>query len=315
MGSNRNMTNDQPTWTPGQPVSATKLNRMADGIRDAIGGMDGAPRRKQRMTPWELFDCEPSRATTIRVHGGISMRFVHGVLYTTNLTVESGSGDDPNNYKEVTVSASGYIVATLAGTALVPTGLNASYSATAPTAADETVIALAYVTVAGGSITDVRQIHTGIWFHFWQAPDGVSAEYNAANLLQLHGFATATNVMTLLPTSDLFAFKSYTDGDVQYANADNIVETACANGADITGSTGTPPAHTHTWDSLTDTDGNPAAAANVGKVGVVTNTGGSTYALQLVDGSDSTKELRIPCSDGTTLSCYAYHGRLVAARP
>jgi hypothetical protein len=68
------------------------------------------------------------------------------------------------------------------------------------------------------------------------------------------------------------------------------------------------------WDDLTDTMGDPTQAANVGKVGVVTYDGAG-YFLTLVDGTDSVKLLRIPCDDGSTLSCYAYHGRLVDARP
>lgn len=230
---------DLKRWAKGDGVTASRLNRMQDGIELALADLPSA-HRVQKMRPWLQFQVECSTDTAVRVHAGQCMRFTAEDIASLNMTVDGGgTSDDPDTYLTIAgIAATGYILAAL-DDAMNPTTLTVSWSATWPTTVDETQIVLAKITVAGGVITQIDTVHTGIWYSFYWQVDSASLDYNSNDEGQVYGFETAAGGTPA--ADDLIFLKDISESLGMWATPHILVETAATDGADLAGAAWTDP--------------------------------------------------------------------------
>lgn len=127
------------------------------------------------------------------VRGGRWSRRAGGAQMTVLLSCDDGPGGNADDYKTLSVSSGGYVVAAL-DSALAPTSLTVSIETNYPTG-DATLKkrVLAKITVVSGHVTEIEQYHLGDIEDYVLIPDSAvsttkSISYNSGGCAQIKDF-------------------------------------------------------------------------------------------------------------------------------
>jgi hypothetical protein len=198
-----------------------------------------------------------------------------------NRVVLSGDGGPaPNvaNFKTVSIGASVYVWVQL-NDPLSPTTLTVQTNAAYPDPDNTSVkLVLGYVSFVDGEIVDIEQYWTGgDWRNQFEIYDDDSIDYNTAGETQVRNFALAGNSTIADYTQDLLLFKEFATQKMAYTNIASLSEA-------VLNYWSAEPGEAMTWFLLGDTEGNPSSPSNEDFIPIVTDQGGGSFKLELVNG-------------------------------
>jgi hypothetical protein len=234
-------------------MATTTLDVMGRKGRRVLDMRGVRLERDSSVKTWEMFEVEWSVGTTsVKVHGGGSARWTGGATIVGTLAVDSGTSNDPSDYKTVTgLTTSQYLALAVPSAASGNITVETGYAA--PDLSGFGLITLAYVQCSAGVIVNVIQWSVDALLLANESFDSVSLNFNSATQshvrqVQVFGYQTAT---ASVPTSAaLVLFQPGIDegtGDplaMAYANHAGFVDWLDDAFAALV--------HGHTWNALTD---------------------------------------------------------------
>jgi hypothetical protein len=224
------------------------------------------------------FKIERASTTSIRVLGGSHIRDSVGAMNRVVLSGDGGPAPNVANFKTVSIGASVYVWVQL-NDPLSPTTLTVQTNAAYPDPDNTSVkLVLGYVSFVDGEIVDIEQYWTGgDWRNQFEIYDDDSIDYNTAGKTQVRNFALAGNSTINNYTQDLLLFKEFATQKMAYTNIASLSEA-------VLNYWSAEPGEAMTWFLLGDTEGNPSSASNEDFIPIVTDQGGGSFKLELVNG-------------------------------
>ena len=216
--------------------------------------------RQRRMTRTPVgshyhLECKVTGASQVTIRGGTNYTFAGGDLVITNLATAGAEYTGTADLAVPAGTGTRYVIVTK-DDALNPTTWTASVSASAPSAADRTVMQIAHFAATDGAVSGklYQDWQGGNVCEFYLAPDGKSLSYNSSDQLQAVDYANSGD--TAPAADDRFWFHDI-DGDTMVLGAtpQQIVEAVSDwSGVDMSSN---PP--TLYWSDLQDTSGDPTS--------------------------------------------------------